>query len=134
MRRITIIGNLTADAEVKDVSNKKVINFSIGTNEKFKDQQGNVTEKPYYYNCSIWRDSNVNVAKYLTKGTKVFIEGSPDVDSYQDKEGNWKAAIKISVSNLELIGGGKDANSNSSNNNSGFNNASNDELEQAFGK
>ena len=133
MRRITIIGNLTADAEVKDVSNKKVINFSIGTNEKFKDQQGNVTEKPYYYNCSIWRDSNVNVAKYLTKGTKVFIEGSPDVDSYQDKEGKWKAAIKISVSNLELIGAGKDSGSGGVSN-SGFNNASSDELEQAFGK
>jgi single-strand DNA-binding protein len=133
MRRITIIGNLTADAEVKDVSNKKVINFSIGTNEKFKDQQGNVTEKPYYYNCSIWRDSNVNVAKYLTKGTKVFIEGSPDTDLYQDKEGKWKAAIKISVSNLELIGAGKDS-GGGSNSNSGFNNSSSDELEQAFGK
>jgi single-strand DNA-binding protein len=133
MRRITIIGNLTADAEVKDVSNKKVINFSIGTNEKFKDQQGNVTEKPYYYNCSIWRDSNVNVAKYLTKGTKVFIEGSPDTDLYQDKEGKWKAAIKISVSNLELIGAGKDSGGGNGGNNNGFSNSS-DELEQAFGK
>ena len=131
MNRMQVIGNLTADAKVKDVSNKKVINFSIGVNEKFKDQQGNVTEKSYYYNCSIWRDSNVNVAKYLTKGTKVLIEGSPDTDLYQDKEGKWKAAIKISVSNLELIGGGKDANNNS-NNNSG--NSSSDELEQAFGK
>jgi single-strand DNA-binding protein len=132
MRRITIIGNLTADAEVKDVSNKKVINFSIGTNEKFKDQQGNVTEKPYYYNCSIWRDSNVNVAKYLTKGTKVFIEGSFDTDLYQDKEGKWKAAIKISVSNLELIGAGKDSGGGNGSNN-GFSNSS-DELEQVFGK
>jgi len=133
MRRITIIGNLTADAEVKDVSNKKVINFSIGTNEKFKDQQGNVTEKSYYYNCSIWRDSNVNVAKYLTKGTKVFIEGSFDTDLYQDKEGKWKAAIKISVSNLELIGAGKDSGGGNGGNNNGFSNSS-DELEQAFGK
>jgi single-strand DNA-binding protein len=131
MRRITVIGNLTADAEVKDVSNKKVINFAIGSSEKFKDQQGVVVEKSYYYNCSIWRDSNVNVAKYLTKGTKVFIEGTPDVEVYKDKEGNNRGAIKISVSNLELIGGGNKDNQSSSN--SSYNNSGSD-IDEVFGR
>jgi single-strand DNA-binding protein len=132
MRRITVVGNLTADAEVKDVSNKKVINFSIGMSEKFKDQQGNVTEKPYYYNCSIWRDSNVKIADYLKKGTKVLIEGSPDTDLYQDKEGKWKAAIKISVSNLELMGGGNRDNQSASSDSASTSNDS--EIENIFGR
>ncbi len=106
MRRITVIGNLTANAEVKDVNGKKAINFSVATNEKYKDATGNVVEKSFYYNSTIWRDSNVNIAQYLTKGTKVYIEGTPDVDVFTDKNGGVKGSIKINVSNIELIGGG----------------------------
>ena len=106
MRRMTVIGNLTQDAEVKEVKGKKAINFSVATNEKFKDASGNQVEKAFYYNCTIWRDSNIKISEYLTKGTKVFIEGTPDVDIYKDKQGEVKGSIKITVGNLELIGGG----------------------------
>lgn len=106
MRRMTVIGNLTQDAEVKEVKGKKAINFSVATNEKFKDASGNQVEKAFYYNCTIWRDSNIKISEYLTKGTKVYIEGTPDVDAYTDKQGEVKYSIKITVGNLELIGGG----------------------------
>lgn len=107
MRRITVIGNLTQDAEVKQVGQKKVINFSVATNEKYKDSSGNMVDKSYYYACAIWRDSNVKIAEYLTRGTKVFIEGTPDVEIYKDKNGEYKSSIKILVGNVELIGGGR---------------------------
>jgi single-strand DNA-binding protein len=106
MRRITVIGNLTVNAEVKEVGSRKAINFAVATNEKYKDAQGITIEKSYYYNCTIWRDSNVKVAEYLTKGTKVFIEGVPEVEIYKDKQGEIKGSIKVIVGNLELIGGG----------------------------
>jgi len=105
MRRITVIGNLTQDAEVKNVSNRHAINFAVAVNEKFSSN-GEKQEKTTYYNCVIWRESNVNVAKFLTKGTKVFIEGTPEVEIYKDKQGEVKGSIKIIVGNLELIGGG----------------------------
>lgn len=121
MRRITVIGNLTQDAEVKDVGTKKAINFGIAQNEKFKSANGEKQEKTTYFNCVIWRDSNVEVAKFLTKGTKIFIEGTPEVEVYKDKEGVVKGAIKIIVGNLELIGGGsgRTNDNNTSNNNDG---------------
>lgn len=106
MRRITVIGNLTADAEVKNVGNRFAINYSIAQNERYKDKDGNKSEKTTYFNCVIWRESNVEVSKYLTKGTKVFIEGTPEVEIYKDKQGEIKGSIKIIVGNLELIGGG----------------------------
>jgi len=106
MRRITVIGNITANAEVKEVGNRRAINFSTAINESFRDKDGNKTEKTTFYNCTIWREENVKIAQYLTKGTKVFIEGTPEVEVYQDKQGNTKGAIKIIVSNIELIGSG----------------------------
>ena len=106
MLRIEIIGNLTADAEVKSVGERKAINFSVAVNQNFKNSSGEKIEKTSFFACTVWRDSNVNVAKYLTKGTKILIEGTPEVDMYKDKEGNVKGSIKITVKNLELLGGG----------------------------
>jgi len=106
LRRITVIGNLTKDAEIKDVKDRKAINFSVAVNEYFKDSQGEKTEKSTYFNCVLWRDSNVKVAEFLTKGTKVLIEGTPEPEMFKTKEGEMKCAIKILVSNLLLLGGG----------------------------
>lgn len=106
LRRITVIGNLTKDAEVKEVKDRKAINFAVAVNEYFKDAQGEKLEKSTFYNCTLWRESNVKVAEFLTKGTKVFIEGTPEPEMFKTKEGEVKCSIKILVSNLLLMGGG----------------------------
>lgn len=103
---MTVIGNLTKDAEVKEVKDRKAINFSVAVNEYFKDANGEKLEKSTYYNCTLWRESNVKVSEFLTKGTKVFIEGTPEPEMFKTKEGEVKCSIKILVSNLLLMGGG----------------------------
>jgi len=106
LRRITVIGNLTKDAEVKEVKDRKAINFAVAVNEYYKDANGDKLEKSTFYNCVLWRESNINVSGYLTKGTKIFIEGTPEPEMFKTKEGETKCAIKILVSNLLLLGGG----------------------------
>ena len=106
MRRITVIGNVVQDAEVRDVSNRKVINFAVAVNEKFKSGSGEVQEKTTFYNCVIWRDSKVGVATYLTKGTKVYLEGTPEIEIYKNKQEEVKGAIKIITNHIEFVGSG----------------------------
>jgi single-strand DNA-binding protein len=110
MKRLSVIGNITQDAEVKDAGARKAINFSIAHNEKYKNQQGEKAEKTTYFTCVIWRESNVEVAKYLTKGTKVLVEGNPEPEGYKDKNGEYKTSIKIIVSDVELLSGLKPQN------------------------
>ena len=106
MRRIMVTGNLTADAEVKPVGGRFAINFACAVNEKHKAENGEKIEKTTFFNCVIWRESNVNVAEYLTKGTKVLLEGTPEPELFKNKDGEHKVAIKIIVTNLEIQGGG----------------------------
>lgn len=106
MRRFQVIGNLTKDAEVKTVNTRKVINFSIAYNEVYRDANGEKFEKTTFYNCSIWRDENVKIADYLTKGTKVLVEGFPEPESWTDKNGNLQLGLRITVNNIEILGGG----------------------------
>ncbi len=115
MRKFFISGNLTKDAEVKEAAGRKAINFSIAYNEYFKDKNGEKLEKTTFYNAVIWRDENVNIAKFLTKGTKVIIEAVPEAEMYKNKDGETVCAIKLIVHDIELIGGGtKPADSNNS--------------------
>jgi len=103
MKKITIIGNITRDAEIRDFSNRKAINFSVAVNESYKDSNGTKVEKSSFFNCTLWRE-NTTIATYLKKGVKVYIEGDNfDSEYYQNKEGEIKSSIKITVNRLELL-------------------------------
>ena len=103
MKNITLIGNITRDAEIRDFSNRKAINFTIAVNESYKDSSGTKVEKSSFFNCTLWRE-NTTIATYLKKGVKVYIEGDNfDSEYYQNKEGEIKSSIKITVNRLELL-------------------------------
>ena len=107
MRKIQIIGNVTKDAEVRVIpSGKSVINFDIAINEKFLDKNKVKQERTYYIRCAVWRD-NTTIAQYITKGSKMYVEGAPDVDAYINKEGKADGSVKINVREMEFLGGGK---------------------------
>lgn len=130
MRKFIVVGaNLTKDAEVKDIGNRKAINFSIAYNEYFVEN-GEKMEHTEYYNCVIWRDENVNIAKYLTKGTMVAIQGVPKDELYKNKDGETKSAIKIIVNEIKLLRGGNNPseNNNTSNNSQSNNKNNSDDL------
>lgn len=105
MKKLTIIGNVTADAVVREVSNKKVINFTVAVNEKFL-QNGVKVEKASFFKCAQWGD-NTNIAQYIKKGDKIYVEGIPDIEMYDNKEGQKVANIKITVRQIELLGAKK---------------------------
>lgn len=102
MRRMTVTGNIVKDAESKNVNGSNVIQFTVCVNEKFKDKKGNIQEHAYYYDCSIWRD-DTSVAKYMQKGVKMFVEGTPEVNQWTDKDGKPRAGIRIRVSMWEFL-------------------------------
>lgn len=109
MRKIQAIGNVTKDAEVRTISSgKSVIGFDIACNEKWTGRDGVKQEKVYYIKCSLWRD-NTTIAQYITKGSKVYVEGTPEVEAYINKENKAVGNVKINVREIELLGGGKRA-------------------------
>lgn len=97
-----IIGNLTRDAEVREVGNHKAITFPVAINEVFRNKNGEKVDTAYFYDCTIWKD-DTRVADYLKKGTKIYAEGSPEINVYQDKNGVSKAGVRIRVSHFEIL-------------------------------
>ena len=107
MKKISIIGNVTKDAEVRAFEGgRSVINFDVAVNERFKDKNGQKQERTSYVRCAMWREVTT-IAQYITKGTKVYVEGSPDADAYINKEGKAVGNLKINVRELEFLGSAK---------------------------
>jgi single-strand DNA-binding protein len=107
MIKLQIIGNLGKDCIVKEINGKHVINFSVAHTERFKDAQGNQKERTTWVECAYWTDRTA-IAPYLTKGTTVYAEGTPEADGYTNKEGQAAATLRMRVQNIQLLGGNKE--------------------------
>lgn len=111
MIKTLLIGHLGKDATVNDVSGKKVINFSVAHTEKYKDQNGVINERTTWVECAWWRD-NTSVAQYLTKGTLVFAEGFPTVNTYVNRDNKTVAQMRLRVIDVKLLGSKKENSTN----------------------
>lgn len=103
MIKLQVIGNLGKDSTVNNVNGKTVINFNVAHTEKFRDAQGNQKEKTIWVECAYWTDRTA-VAPYLKKGTQVYVEGTPDIRTYQTQDGKQGAALSLRVLSVQLLG------------------------------
>lgn len=94
-------GTLGRDATVNAAGETKVINFPVAVNVGYGDKK-----KTIWIDCSRFGDK-VGVADFLKKGTRVLVEGEPDIRTYQTKDGKTGASFTLRVTELELLGGEK---------------------------
>ena len=117
MIKMQVIGRLGKDCVVNAVNGKNVINFTVAHSEKYRDSQGNNQEKTIWVDCAYWTDRTA-VSPYLTKGTQVFVEGSPEVRSFTRQDGTAGASLSLRVREVQLLGSKSD---NGSSSPSGYN-------------
>jgi single-strand DNA-binding protein len=103
MIKLQVIGNLGKDCVVNSVNGKNVINFSVAHTEKFRDSMGNQKDRTIWVECAYWTDKT-GITPYLKKGSQVYVEGTPDVRTYQTQDGRQGAALSLRISNVQLLG------------------------------
>lgn len=106
MNKIIVSGGLGRDAELKGLpSGKYVLEFSIAVNSGYGDNK-----KTYWWKAKMFGERAVKLAEHFTKGTKLMIEGVPELREYEAKDGGGKRiSPEIFVTDFEFIGGKKDA-------------------------
>ncbi len=103
MIKLQIIGRIGKDATMNQVNGRNVINFSVAHSERYKDNAGNDQERTIWAECAYWTDRTA-VLPYLLKGTQVFVEGAPDVRTYQKSDGSWGSSLVVRVREIQLLG------------------------------
>ena len=97
---ITVIGNLTADPELRFTqSGVAVASFTIASTPRTFDRQSNEWKdgEALFLRCSIWRDAAENVAESLEKGSRVIVQGRLKQRSFTDRDGNNRTTIEMDV-------------------------------------
>ncbi len=107
VNKVILIGNLGRDPEIKYTpSGVAVAKFSLATNERFKDKDGNWQDRTEWHNLVAFQRTAEICGEYLKKGRTVYIEGSLRTNSWDDKEtGQKKYKTEIMVNDLVLLGG-----------------------------
>ncbi len=106
VNKVILVGNLGKDPEVRHLEGgNSVANFTLATNEYYKDKQGACVERTEWHNISAWRGLAELVEKYLKKGSQVYIEGKLRTRQYQDKDQQTRYITEIIAEEISLLGG-----------------------------
>lgn len=101
MNKLTIIGNLTRDPELRSTqSNVNVCSFSVAVNRR---KRGNENQEADYFNVSAWRERGEVCAKYLKKGSKVCVIGAVSVRTFTRNDGTSGASLEVTADEVEFL-------------------------------
>jgi single-strand DNA-binding protein len=106
VNKVILVGNLGKDPEVRHLEGgNSVANFTLATNEYYKDKQGARVERTEWHNISAWRGLAELAEKYLKKGSQVYVEGKLRTRQYQDKDQQTRYITEIIAEEISLLGG-----------------------------
>lgn len=107
LNRVTLFGNLGADPELKMTSGgQAVLKMRLATTESYLDRNRTRQERTEWHNVVVWGKRAEALSKFLSKGSKLLVEGSLRTSSYDDREGNKKYRTEIIANNIILGGRG----------------------------
>jgi len=104
LNKAMIIGNLTRDPDIKNTaSGQPVASFGVATNLVWTDQSGQQQKKVEFHNIIAWRRLADICAKYLHRGSKVYIEGRLQTTDWTGQDGVKRYRTEIVAENLIML-------------------------------
>jgi single-strand DNA-binding protein len=106
INRVVLVGRLTRDAELKYTANgQAVCKFSIAVNRRKKSGDQWVDEANFF-DVVLWGRQGEALNQYLTKGSRVGVDGELRQDRWEQQDGQSRSRVEIVAANLQLLGGG----------------------------
>lgn len=103
LNKVMIIGNLTRDVDLRYLSTGAAVGeFGIAINDSYKSKDGEKKDSTTYVNVSTWGNTAENCAKYIGKGSKVFIEGRLKFDEWE-KDGKKYSKLSVTANNVQFL-------------------------------
>jgi single-strand DNA-binding protein len=104
LNNVLIIGRLGQDPEKRVTpSGHSIVNISVATTEKFKNQAGEKQERTEWHRIVLWNRLAEIVEQYTKKGSQIYIEGALQTREWQDKDGNKRYSTDIIGRFVQLL-------------------------------
>lgn len=110
LNKVMLLGNLGADPELRMTpSGQAILKLRLATTESYADKAGVRQERTEWHSVTVWGKRGEGLAKVLSKGSRIFVEGGLRTSSYDDKNGEKRYRTDIVASNIILAGGARGA-------------------------
>lgn len=104
LNKVMLIGNLGRDPDMSYTpAGKAVTKFSLAVSRRFKGADGERQESTQWFNVVAWEKLAETCNSYLTKGSKVYIEGRIGSREYTDKDGVKRTAWEVTATEMEML-------------------------------
>lgn len=106
LNKVLLIGNLGQDPETRYTQDGKAVsNFSLATNMKWKDKEGNQQEQVEWHRIVVFGNLAEICEKYLKKGKQIYLEGRIQTRKWQDDDGNNRYTTEVVGNQMKMLGG-----------------------------
>jgi single-strand DNA-binding protein len=107
LNKVMLLGNLGADPELRvTAGGQAILKLRLATTENYLDRNNTRQERTEWHSVTLWGKRGEALAKFLTKGERIFVEGSLRTSSYE-KDGDKRYRTEVVASNIILGGRGK---------------------------
>jgi single-strand DNA-binding protein len=104
MNKVIICGNLGQAPDLKNTnSGIPVCTLSVATNKSYKDKNGQQVDKTEWHRVQVWQKQAENCAKFLSKGSKVLVEGELQTREWEDKDKIKRYTTEIVASHVQFL-------------------------------
>ncbi len=106
LNKVLLMGNLTRDPELRVTpKGTPICQFGLAINRSYKMESGETREEVTFVDIEAWGKQGETIAKYLTKGRPLYVEGRLKLDSWEDKNTKEKRSrMKIVLENFQFLG------------------------------
>src|SRR5271170_2183773 len=110
VNKVILVGRLGRDPETRYTgSGQAVANFSLATDETFKDRSGERQKRTEWHKIVVWGKQAEIAQQYLKKGSQIFLEGRIQSREWTDKENQKRTSFEIVATNFRMLGSRSDS-------------------------
>ena len=109
INKVTLVGNLGADPEVKKTSSQTTVTlFNLATSRSWINKEGQKQEQTEWHRIVVWGKLAETCGEYLSKGRQVYVEGRLQTRSWEDDKGQKRYTTEVVAQQVLFLGGLKD--------------------------
>ena len=116
INHVTLVGRLTRDPELRHLpSGQPVLQLGVAVNGRQKDEMGNWTDKPNFFDVKVFGNQAETLAQHLAKGRRIGVDGRLDWSSWEAQDGSKRSKVEVVAFQVQFLDsrgdGGGDASS-----------------------
>jgi single-strand DNA-binding protein len=104
INHVTLVGRLTRDPELRHLpSGQPVLQLGVAVNGRQKDEAGNWTDKPNFFDVKIFGNQAESLATHLSKGRRIGVDGRLDWSSWEAQDGSKRSKVEVIAFQVQFL-------------------------------